>query len=69
MENTTEVTFIKTDDNKIINETSIRWVKKIDECLYVCNKPTGCSIYLYDTHKICKATNPDSYDGLNKYFK
>jgi hypothetical protein len=68
MENT-EPHFIKSDDNKIINVNCIRWVKKIDECLHVCNKQTGCSIHLTDVHKICKLNNPNSYERLNKYFE
>ena len=35
------IAFLKADDNKIINEKCIRWVKKIDQCLHVCNKPEG----------------------------
>jgi hypothetical protein len=29
------VLFLKTDDNKIINQADIKWVKKMDECLEV----------------------------------
>lgn len=68
MENSEQL-FIKSDENKIININCIRWVKKMDECLYVCNKPAGCSIYLTDLHKICKLNNPNSYERLNKYFE
>ena len=62
-------TFIKTDDNKIINKKCIRWIKKMSECLEVCTKSTGCDIDTGGTHKICKLNNPDSYDKLNKYFE
>jgi hypothetical protein len=58
--------YIKTDDNKIINEKAIKWVKKIDECLYICTKSTGCSND--DTNKLCKINHPESYNKLNKYF-
>ncbi len=58
--------YIKTDENKIINEKYIRWVKKIDECLKVCNKLDGCDIG--STHTICKLYNPESYEKLNKHF-
>ena len=62
--------YIKADGNRIINEKYIRWVKKMDECLAVCAKFEGCDIeYGYDTHKICKINNPDSYNKLNKYFE
>lgn len=59
--------YLKTDDNKVINEKHIRWIKKISECLEVCTKSTGCSVN--DTHKICKLNNPDSYNKLNIFFK
>ena len=59
----------KTDNNRIINEKYIRWVKKMDECLDVCMKSTGCNKYDGSTHKICKINNPDSYNKLNKHFE
>lgn len=55
--------YVKTDNNKIINEKYIRWIKKIDDCLEVCTKSNGC-IEKIDTHKICKLNNPDSYKKL-----
>lgn len=58
--------YIKTDDS-IINEKSIRWVKKMNNCLYVCIKTNGCSIR--DTHKICKFNSYNSYNKLNKLFE
>lgn len=60
--------YIKTDDNEIINEKCIKWVKKMDDCLKVCTKSSGCKSTLEDTHKICKINNPESYDKLNKHF-
>lgn len=63
-----KISYLKTDDNKIINEKCIRWVKKIDQCLHVCNKSEGCDVGI-GTHKICKSNNPDSYDKLNKHFE
>lgn len=30
--------FIRADDNKLINEKCIVWVKKMDDCLRVCTK-------------------------------
>ena len=70
MKNNTENTYIKTDNNLIINEQHIRWIKKIDECLEVCIKANGCNIIIngIDTHKICKINNSNSYDKLNKHF-
>lgn len=68
MENNRPI-FIKTDDNKIINENHIRWIKKISDCLEVCTKSTGCNIESKDTHKICKINNLTSYNKLNKHFE
>lgn len=59
--------FIKVNDNTVINKNTIRWIKKYDECLAVCNKSDGC-IVGRGTHTVCKLTNPDSYALLNKYF-
>ena len=62
--------YIKMDNNIIINEKCIQWVRKMDECLDVCTKLTGCSLRSgVDTHKICKLNNSDSYNKLNKYFE
>jgi len=65
----TKVSYVKTDDNRIINENSIRWIKKMNDCLEVCIKSTGCNTILNDTHKICKINNASSYDKLNKFFE
>jgi hypothetical protein len=67
MENNT--LYLKTDDNKIINEKCIRWVKKMNDCLEVCTKSTGCDINTGGTHKICKLNSLESYNKLNKYFE
>jgi len=64
----TKPQYIKTDNNKIINEKAIKWVQKIDECLYICTKSMGCSINI-DCHKLCKINEKESYDNIvNKYF-
>jgi len=60
--------YIKTDDNTIINENYIRWVKKMNDCLEVCVKSRGCTAGTIETHKICKINNMDSYNKLNRYF-
>jgi hypothetical protein len=59
--------WIKTDNNCLINEKFIRWVKKMNDCLEVCVKSDGCSIGS-STHKICKINSPDSYRHLNQHF-
>ena len=64
--------YLKTDDNKIINEQCIRWAKKMGDCLEVCVKSDGCH-YINNneknTHTICKLNNPISYNRLNKHFE
>jgi hypothetical protein len=60
--------YIKTDDNKIINEKQIRWIKKMNDCLEVCTKSHGCFVNV-DTHRICKTNNQNSYDKLNIFFE
>jgi len=59
--------YIKTDDNKLINEVHIRWIKKMNECLEVCTKSNGC-ISGQNTHSICKRNSSTSYEKLNKLF-
>jgi len=61
--------YIKADDNKIINESQIRWIKKMSECLEVCTKSSGCEVGNGSTHKICKINNQESYNKLNKHFE
>jgi hypothetical protein len=62
--------YIKTDNNVIINEKCIVWVKKWRDCLEVCAKQNGCNIINYDdTHKICRYGNETSYNKLNKFFE
>ena len=69
MENN-QVSYIKVDDNKIINEKCIRWVKKMNDCLEICTKSAGCyGGNIRDTHKICKSNNLDSYKKLNVSFE
>ena len=54
--NTSTNSYLRAEDNKILNETYIRWVKKVGDCMEVCTKADGC--YLYgNTSQICKATN------------
>ena len=64
------VSYLKVDNNRIINEKCIVWVKKMNDCLEVCMKTTGCDIqYGGDTHRICKVNSIDSYQKLNKNFE
>jgi hypothetical protein len=58
----------KTDDNRIIQERHIRWVKKMDETLELCTKYNGCQVSV-DTIIITKSKNPESYNRLSKLFE
>lgn len=57
--------YIKTDNNKYINQKSIIWVKKMNDCLEVCIKSRSCNV-LQPPYKICKSISPNSYDKLNE---
>ena len=63
-----ENTYIKADNNKIINEKSIQWVKKMSDCLEVCTRSIGCNVKDGTTHTVCKVNNLESYNKLNKHF-
>ena len=67
MEQNKETIYFKTDEDKVISERHIRWVKKMGTCLAVCQKMNGCGET--DTHKICEWNNPISYKVLNKLFE
>ena len=62
-------TYIKADNNVVVNEKYIRWIKKIDECMNICSKMDGCSIGHSDSLRVCKLYNPSSYNKLNKLFQ
>ena len=66
MENNTTI-YLKTDNNKVINEKSIIWIQKMNDCLEVCTKSDGC-VPKKTTHRICKLYTPDSYNKLNRLF-
>ncbi len=59
--------------NKYISKQMIKyivWIQKINDCLEVCTKSTGCSNMIKgDMHRICKINNIDSYNKLNKLFE
>lgn len=59
--------YVKTDDNRILNESHIKWVKMMNDCLEVCVSASGCRLHL-NTHTICKSNNPYSYNKLNANF-
>ena len=59
--------FIKADNNVLVNKKSIRWMKKMDECILICSKSVGCSSA--DALKVCKINNSVSYALLNHQFQ
>ena len=63
-----QTSYIKTDDNKVLNEKYIRWIHKMNECLEVCTKFDGCKVGT-STHKVCKLNSPESYSKLNQLFE
>jgi hypothetical protein len=58
--------YIQTDNNKFINEQSIIWIQKMDDCLKF---GTVQSDTLFNIYKICKLDNPHSYNKLNDKLK
>jgi hypothetical protein len=60
--------YIKTDDDRILNEKHIKWVKKMNDCLEVCVAARGCKVSI-NTHTICKQNSPESYHKLNQHFE
>lgn len=66
--NNNPVSYLKTDDNRILNEAQIKWVKKMNECLEVCTRSDGCKLS-FNTHTICKSNSLDSYNKLIKHFE
>lgn len=62
-----KISYLKADDDKIINEHSILWVKKMNNCLEICNRSSGCYVK-GDIHQICKDKSPLSFKYLDKHF-
>ena len=60
-------TYIKADNNHVINEKYIRWIKKMGDCLEVCTKTDGCVIKK-DTQSVCKLYSLEGFNRLNKHF-
>ena len=65
------IPYIKADDDVIINEKQIRWIKKINDCMEICSKQSGCSLNngAEETHKVCKINNLETFLRLDKKFK
>lgn len=59
--------FIKVDGNQVVNVEFIRWIEKKDECLSICSKMDGCGDY--GVSRVCRISNPNSYDYLLKLFQ
>lgn len=63
--------FVRLEKDVVLRESAIRWMKKMEECLYICSKSDGCHIdqsSQNSTHRVCKSTNPTSYDRLIRHF-
>ena len=51
------------DDKTLINIKKIHWIKQYKECMYVCTKPNGCTIF--SAHEVCKKKNIENYLKLH----
>lgn len=67
LNNNSKVHYVKVNDNMIINENHIRWIKRMKECLEICTRANECSIQHGETYRICKADNYENYMKLSKY--
>ena len=61
--------YIKSDDNTIINEKCIIWIKRWGDCLEVSTTHPNDNKLYQNTHTICKSTSLHSYNKLNKHFE
>ena len=62
------ISYISTDDGKIINERHIIWIKKMNNCLEICSKKFGC-YGKSDTDSVCREFSLKSFNKLNNNFK
>ena len=51
---------------EIINEKFIRFIRKDNNCFFVCSKIDGCSEA--DMFKVCKHDAPEAWTKFNKLF-
>ena len=71
-ENSTNNDFVRLEKNIVLRESAIRWMKQMEECIYICSKSNGCHIdesFQNTTHRVCKSTNPTSYNRLLRHFE
>jgi hypothetical protein len=71
-ENSTNNDFVRLEKNIVLRESAIRWMKQMEECIYICSKNNGCHIdesFQNTTHRVCKSTNPTSYNRLLRHFE
>lgn len=59
--------YIKVTNDKLINQQSITWIRRIEECMYICTRTDGCDLEK-TSHKICKFDNPSGYNRVNRLF-
>lgn len=58
--------FVKTDKNKLLNLTHMRWIANTGQCFEVCMKSDGC--IPTNTHSVCKVVSPQSYEKLEALY-
>lgn len=59
--------YIKVSNDKLINQNAITWIRRIEECMYICTRSDGCDL-VKSTHKICKFDNPTGYNRVDNLF-
>lgn len=63
-----DISYLKTDGDKFINEQTITWVKKMGDCLKISTIQTDY-YFLTNVYYICKSNNINSYNKLNDKLK
>ena len=58
--------FVKINDTKIIHYDYIKWMEKINECIFVCDNTCDCNFN--NIYKICKNDAITNYNKLDKFF-
>ena len=57
--------FIKTENNVMLNPDYIRLIKKIDDCMLICNQD---KCFHSDVRKVCKIDDLFTYNKLNSMY-
>jgi hypothetical protein len=62
--------YIKVENDILLNKNKIRWMKKQNDCFYICVKSTGCDHQdekFPDKLKVC--VGHDYYQALEMIYK